>query len=109
MTMSLPFTRSGQDRSPENLERPTIDSMVTSQVAYTLPWGMWVDNTRCLWLHPKYPITDEVRGTSRMRIELRHDGYHVWPPADETWSPSKEPGYASPEDTEYIPVVKLHR
>ena len=94
---------------PEDLEESTIDSMTTGETAYTLPWGMWVDSDRNCWLHPKYSITPQVLGTSSMRIELREDGYHVWPPPGETWSPTAQPGYMSPADTQYLPVVRLHR
>jgi hypothetical protein len=92
---------------PENLEEATVDSMVTGQVAYMVPWGMWVDSERHCWLHPKYPIRTQPGGTAAMRIELREDGFHVWPTAHR-YSPSSEPGFVSPTDTEYVPVVQLH-
>jgi hypothetical protein len=94
---------------PEDLEGATVDSMMTGQAAYMVPWGMWVDRDRHCWLHPKYTISSHLGGTFEMRIELREDGYHVWPPQGETWSTQQEPGFVSPTDTEYIPVVELHR
>lgn len=94
---------------PEDLEEETIDNMVTGQVAYIVPWGMWVDSERHCWLHPKYTVFDVPKGTVQMRVELSEDGYHVWPPVGYTWQPSAEPGYMSPSNTEYIPVAQLHR
>jgi len=93
---------------PENLEGLTIDSIVVGDSGFIVPWGMWVDTQRHCWLHPKYPIHTSACGTTRMRIELRQDGFHVWPPEDETWQPQAEPVYVSPLDNEYLSVAKLH-
>ena len=101
-------TRNKQATLPENLQEATVDSMMTGQVAYMVPWGMWVDNERACWLHPKYTIYAQPGGTVVMRVELRQDGYHVWPTSDHKYSPTQEPGYASPSDTQYIPVAQLH-
>ena len=98
-----------QAKLPEDLERNTIDSMTTGDVGYTLPWGMWVDTDRNCWLHPKYPIDESPHGTAQMRVALHENGYHVWAPPGETWDPQAEPGYMSPQNTQYIPVVELHR
>ncbi len=105
----MSFIRTRQAKLPENLEENTIDSMVTGEVGYTVPWGMWVDTDRNCWLHPKYTLHEHSGGTVQMRVELREDGYHVWAPPGKTWSVQAEPGYMSPQDTEYIPVVELHR
>ena len=77
-----------QARLPEDLEGKTIDSMVTGEIGYTTPWGMWVDKHRKCWLNPTYTVSENPEGTSRMRVELRSDGYHVWPPSGESWKPS---------------------
>lgn len=92
---------------PESYDEPTLDTMSTGERVYTTPWGMWVDRERKCWLHPKYIAEKSLMGTVCMRVEKRRDGYHVWPPRDEKWTPGP-PGYASPVDTEWIPVVKLH-
>jgi hypothetical protein len=93
---------------PEGLEEHSLDSMQTGEIAYTLPWGMWVDAERRCWLHPKYPAETSPHGTVRMRVELHGNGYHVWPPSGESWQPQHEPGYVSPRDTVYLPVAELH-
>jgi hypothetical protein len=104
------FTKCKRQASlPKYLKKATVDSMTTGQVAYTVPWGMWVDSARHCWLHPRYPIYNHPGGASQIRIELKEDGYHVWAPRGTTWSPSHESGFASPANTEYIPVTGLHR
>lgn len=93
---------------PENLEEAAIELMAVGESGWAVPWAMWVDGARQCWLHPKYTVTERPGGTGVMLVELRADGYHVWPPAGYRWSPQSEPGYVSPHDTQYIPVAKLH-
>lgn len=94
---------------PEDMEEDTVASMLTGESAYMVPWGMWVDNERHCWLHPGYTTHKRPGGTVEMRVELREDGYHVWPVRGHKYQPTEAPGYASPADTQYIPVVELHR
>lgn len=105
----MTFFRKRQATLPEDLEGNTVDSMVTGEVGYIVPWGMWADTDRNCWLHPKYALHKRSHGTVQMRVERREDGYHVWVPPGTTWSVQAEPGYMSPQDTQYIPVVELHR
>lgn len=93
---------------PESLESQTIARMTTGRTAYTVAWAMWVDTNRNCWLHPTYDVQSAPFGNFRMRIELREDGYHVWAPPGETWSPQSQPGYAASGDVEYLPVAELH-
>jgi hypothetical protein len=82
--------------------------MTIGEVGYTTPWGMWVDDDRNCWLHPKYSVEPAPQGTLEMRIQLLDDGFHVWVPPGKTWVPQSEPSYASPADTQFIPVAELH-
>lgn len=91
------------------MEEHTLSSMMTGEIAYTLPWGMWVDKERQCWLHPDYGASPNPHGTCTMRVMLRKDGYHVWVPPGETYKPSSTAGYVSPADTKYLPVTELHR
>lgn len=94
---------------PEYLEGPSVASMAVGEIAYTTPWGMWVDAERRCWLHPGYPAQHFPSGTVSMRIERRDDGWHVWPPKGETWTPRNQSGYAGADSvTEWVPVVALH-
>jgi hypothetical protein len=74
-----------QARLPDALTGPVIASMEFDSTCYAVPWAMWADEDGLLWLHPDYAVTPCIAGTSRMRIELRTDGYHVWPPRDHVW------------------------
>lgn len=103
------FLRNRQAKLPEDLEGDTIGSMVTGEVGYTNPWAMWVDTERNCWLHPEHVLRSHPQGNVKMKVELREDGYHVWTPPGMTWSVQAEPGYQSPRDIQYLPVVELHR
>ncbi len=93
---------------PDRREDPKISDMIVGESAYTVKWGMWVDHGRRCWLHPDYTVQASPFGTANMRIELRENGYHVWAPPGATWEPREKPGYYSPADTKYIPVLELH-
>lgn len=93
---------------PEKLEGHTVDKMTVGEVGYTLPWGMWVDENRNCWLHPKYSVESAPHGTLEMKVARLDDGYHVWAPPGKTWVAQSEPSYASPADTQFIPVADLH-
>lgn len=93
---------------PENREGPTVSAMAIGGVGYTMKWAMWVDAERRCWLHPGYRVVESPAGTADMRVLRDVDGYHVWAPAGATWNPQKAPTYASPADTEYIPVAEVH-
>jgi hypothetical protein len=94
---------------PKSLEEAKIGGMCTGDGGWAVPWAMWVDRERRCWLHPNYTIHAHRGGTVQMRVELRGDGYHVWTAADHRYDLNDEPGYVSPSDTEYLPVVELHR
>jgi hypothetical protein len=95
---------------PEGLEDGGgIGGMMIGEVAYTLPWAMWVDTDRRCWLHPHYPARESAGGTVQMRVERRLDGYHVWPPPGNKWSVKRRNGFVGGEDVEFIPVAELHQ
>lgn len=93
---------------PDEAISHTISAMAVGEVAYTTPWGMWVDLEGRGWLHPDYTASPSAMGTVRMRVERRDDGYHVWLVPGETYTPQEEPSYVSPADTQYVPVVAMH-
>jgi hypothetical protein len=98
----------GQAQLPRELEGPSIATMEFGCAYYTVPWAMWVDADRMLWLHPDYPAESAPDGTVQMRIELRDDGYHVWPPGDKPYRPQQEHGYLGGTSQPFIPVAVLH-
>ena len=86
---------------------PTIATMGFGQTCYTVPWGMWADRDELLWLHPDYAVTPRPAGTSTMRVELRDDGYHVWPVRGHGYTPQNAAGYAGSPSQPFIPVAAL--
>jgi hypothetical protein len=90
---------------PEHLEEYTVESMMTGESAFTVPWAMWVDRDRRCWLHPGYRVSSQPGGTVRMLVERRDDGYHVFPPFGERYKPSQAPGFVGGDGVEFIPVV----
>jgi hypothetical protein len=93
---------------PEGMESHTIASMMTGDVCYTVPWAMWADIERALWLHPDYEVFARPGGTAQMRVERQEDGYHAWPPPGYRYQPRREAGFHSSPATVYVPVVALH-
>ena len=98
-----------QARLPKALRDaiPTIATMEFGRTYYTVPWAMWADSDELLWLHPDYEVGTQPRGTSCMRLELRDDGYHVWPVRGHGYRPQAEPGYVGSTSQQFIPVAEL--
>jgi hypothetical protein len=86
---------------------PTIADMEFGRPRYTVPWAMWADRDELLWLHPDYEVTSQPMGTSSMRVELRDDGYHVWPVRGHGYKPQAEAGYVGSPSQQFIPVAAL--
>jgi hypothetical protein len=87
--------------------RAALSAMRPGRVRYTVPWAMWADLDGSLWLHPDYGSTSQPQGTSSMRVEVRDDGYHVWPPRGEDYKPQAEAGYVGSPSRQFIPVAVL--
>jgi hypothetical protein len=99
-----------QARLPKALLRdaePTIADMEFGRTCYTVPWAMWADRDGLMWLHPDYPAVGQPGGAIEMRVELRADGYHVWPVPGRGYRPQAQPGYAGEASQAFIPVAAL--
>lgn len=71
-----------------------IRNMEVRSSGYTVPWAMWEDNARRLWLNPDYNLTTGQLGTSHMLVERTANGYKVTITAgdsEETYSPEAPP------------------
>jgi len=95
------------NRLPEGLEELTVDLLIDGQDGYVVPWAMWVDLDRRMWIHPKYGVDKEPGGTCHMRIQREGDVIVVFQKTigDHRYTPSAFPGFVSPADTQYLPVV----
>jgi hypothetical protein len=89
---------------PRNLEADSLETMRIGMTRYTTPWSLWADGKRALWLRAGSPAETSPHGTVSMRVDLRRDGYHVFPPRGERYRP--EP--AAPPGAGSLPVAKLH-
>ena len=92
---------------PENLEESTVESMSVGDIAWIVPWGMWVDRQRRCWLNLDCKIRDSSGGTVQMRVERHHDGVRVWVPDTERWTLSRRPPHVG-GDVEYLPVTEIN-
>jgi hypothetical protein len=63
---------------PETYEEETIEKMLPGEVGYTVPWAMWADANRVLWLNGHYGITARPHGTSHLRVERTKAGAIVY-------------------------------
>jgi len=62
---------------PEALEERTIYRMLPGDAGYTLPWAVWADADRELWINGDYSYTDQIEGTSTLRIRRTESGVEV--------------------------------
>lgn len=97
----------GRQRRVAPAEERPIKQLSPSQSGWTVPWAMWLDSERNVWLHPDYPVHSSPGGTVTMRVQRRVDGMHVWVNVED-YEPRRYHGYVSPDDTPWIPVVRLH-
>jgi len=61
----------------EELEEKTIYRMLPGDTGYTLPWAVWADADRELWINGDYSYDDEALGTSHLRIRRTESGVEV--------------------------------
>lgn len=93
---------------PDALESRSLSSMSIGETGWTVPWAMWVDRQRRCWLNPGFLAESDPGGTVEMKVELRDDGYHVWPPRGTRYSISAELGSDAAQPHPRLPVVELH-
>lgn len=98
----------GRRKLPERMVEHTIERMAVNEVAYTMPWAMWVDLDRTGWLHPQYPAHPYSGGTADMMIVRTKDGFHVSTPYGQKYTPSAEPGYCgSDNNCQFLQVASI--
>jgi hypothetical protein len=93
---------------PEDLETETLSQMPYGEPRWTLPWAMWADAQRRLWLRSGYPAFTDRGSTATMRVRVDRDEsdhgrrYVVWPDRQYRYSP----GGGSSDGTD-LPVAEL--
>lgn len=66
---------------PETYEEDTIIGMLPGDIGYTVPWAMWPDTDRILWINGRYSIDREPGGpnkTTNMKIQRTVEGVIVY-------------------------------
>lgn len=54
---------------PEELEEDTVRRMKSGDIGYTVPWAMWADAKRQLWINNGYSVEPNPFGTACMKIK----------------------------------------
>ena len=73
---------------PENLESVGLKDILENQSVYTVPWAMYADNNRMLWLNGNYTFGDQPHGTQQMRV-IKMNGEYICDVSrckDHSWS-----------------------
>jgi hypothetical protein len=100
----MPETQQASVNHPTTLVEGTIGSMKQGDVRFGQITGMWIDKYRKCWLNADHPVTAiQPRGLV-LQIELRPDGYHVWPGG---WISPLKRAQLSPA-AHKLPVVQVH-
>ena len=59
------------------LEETEIKHMLQGETGWSVPWAMYSDKSRQLWLNGNYAIKENPRGTLSLKIKRTKDGYEV--------------------------------
>lgn len=88
---------------PKSIETVTLADMPVGVTAYTVPWAMYADQDRKLWLDPNFTFERRPGGTVQMCVTRIDEGFRVGYVPGETYEPGN--GRASSKDG--LPVVEL--
>lgn len=55
----------------------SIASMEVGDAGWTVPWAMFTDEERRLWLNGKYTLHHRPGGTVQMKVRRDRTGWHV--------------------------------
>lgn len=89
---------------PKGMEPKTIADMTVGESAYVVPWAMYADTDRRLWLLPNNITQDRRGGTVQMLIARTADGFRVRQVPGETYAPGKN---LPSDDQDSLPVIEL--
>ncbi len=62
---------------PDHMEEDTIERMELGDTGYTVPWAMYVERDRSMWINGKYTVSQGPGGTVHMLIKRMSDGVEV--------------------------------
>ena len=97
----------GTQTLPEYMEQETIRNMSTGENGYTLPWSIWVDSNRQMWINGNYPVSRTAHGNRSLKIERGHSFVRVYKSTlgDSKFQPSAQCGFVGGSDDMPIEFV----
>ena len=63
---------------PEHMEENAIRGMSPDDVGFTVPWAIWVDRDRQMWINGNYTTHSEPGGTVCMKIKRLKSSVRVY-------------------------------
>lgn len=89
---------------PKSAETVTLADMKVGTSGYTVPWAMYADQERKLWLDPHFTFQEQPGGTVQMHVARTDEGFRVWYVGGETYRVGA--GRSAP-DEDGLPVARL--
>lgn len=89
---------------PKSMETVTLADMAVGTSGYTVPWAMYADQDRKLWLDPGFTFEERSGGTVQMRVTRTDEGFRVRHVPGETYEPGDG---RSSSGRDRLPVVEL--
>lgn len=83
-------------------DKPVINDLVLGHTAYLTPQSLHVDSQRRCWISPTCTYVASKDGDTRMEVQKRADGFHVWLPRGQRIRPRGE------ASKDMVPVMGLH-
>lgn len=89
---------------PRSVETVTLADMAVGTTGYTVPWAMYADQDRKLWLDPNFTFEERSGGTVQMHVTRTDEGFRVRYVPGETYEPGSS---RASRDRDGLPVVEL--
>lgn len=91
---------------PEELEAMGIEDLADGEMAFTVPWSIWVKRDKSAMINGSYSFSSEPHGTSSMRVKrsIAEVLVDLDSLKDEKFSPSDNPPHMGAKPEDYLPV-----
>lgn len=109
------FTKSGvpeltTDGAPVQMpnaleDREKLKFMKYGEETYTVPWAVYVDDDRRMYIDQSFSKHHTTGGTVQMKVRRAANGFEIWT-AGQRYRVGGVHGTVS--DKDYVPVVKIH-
>ncbi|MBI3559277.1 hypothetical protein HY085_02680 [Candidatus Gottesmanbacteria bacterium] len=91
---------------PEELEQIGIEDLQNEELAYVVPWAIWIKKDREALINGHYSFSAEEHGTQSMRIKRRGPEILVDMASlgNSKFSRSEQPPHVGARPEDYLPV-----